>query len=72
MLSNAGLTNRFWVEVVTYAGHLISILPFVVIKGKTLIKVWSSNPATDYDSLKFFDCPTFFNVTEDIKLDLRA
>ena len=72
MLSNAGLTKRFWVEAVTYAGHLINRLPYNAIKGNTPIEVWTGKLATTYDSLKKFGCHIFFHVPEDNKLDPRA
>ncbi|KAL4271878.1 hypothetical protein GQ457_13G029750 [Hibiscus cannabinus] len=71
MLSNAGLGKPFWVEAVTYAGHLINRLPSSAIEGKTPLEVWSGRPATDYDSLHVFGSTAYYHVKES-KLDPRA
>ncbi|KAE8654946.1 hypothetical protein F3Y22_tig00117034pilonHSYRG00285 [Hibiscus syriacus] len=71
MLSNAGLAKTFWVETVTYAGHLINRLPSSAIEGKIPLEVWSGKPTTDYDSLHVFGSTAYYHVKES-KLDPRA
>ncbi|KAI4347992.1 hypothetical protein L6164_008758 [Bauhinia variegata] len=71
MLSNADLSKQFWVEAVTYAGHLINRLPSAALKGKTPLEVWSGKPTYDYDSLRVFGSTTYYHVKES-KLDPRA
>ncbi|KAL6227384.1 hypothetical protein ACLB2K_001342 [Fragaria x ananassa] len=56
---------------VTYVGHLINRLPSAAIEGKTPMGVWSGKPATDYNYLHIFGCPTYFHVRES-NLDPRA
>ena len=41
------------------------------IGGKTLIEVWTEKSAQDYNMLRIFGCPAYYNVKED-KLDSRA
>lgn len=71
MLSNAGLDKEFWAEAVVYACHLINHLPSAAIEGKTPMEIWTSNPATDYDSLHVFSSTAYYYVRES-KLDPRA
>ncbi|KAG8502566.1 hypothetical protein CXB51_001088 [Gossypium anomalum] len=71
MLSNAGLGKQFWVEAVTYAGHLVNRLPSSALERKTPMEVWSGKPATDYDSLHVFGSTAYYHVKES-KLDPRA
>ena len=54
-----------------YACYLINRLFSSAIGGKIPIEAWSGRVAQDYDSLRVFDCPTYYHVKED-KLDLRA
>ncbi|KAH9733955.1 Integrase catalytic domain-containing protein [Citrus sinensis] len=71
MLSNASLDKKFWAEAVSYASHLVNRLPSAAIGGKTLMEMWSGKHAQDYDSLRIFGCPAYYNV-KDGKLDSRA
>ena len=71
MLSNAGLGNEFWAKAVVYACHLINRLPSAAIEGKTPMEIWTSNPATDYDSLYVFRSTAYYYVRES-KLDPRV
>lgn len=71
MLSIVGLDKQFWAETVTYVGHLISRLPLVALKDKTLLEVWSSKHANDYDTLYVFGSHYFLSLKES-KLDQRA
>ena len=71
MLSNAGVGKEFWAKAVVYECHLINRLPSAAIEGKTSMKMWIGNPATDYDSLYVFCSTAFYNVKES-KLGPRA
>ena len=71
MLSNIGLSKKFWAEALAYACYLINRLPSFAIGGKTPLKVCSQKAAQDYDSLREFRCPAYYHVKED-KLDPRA
>ncbi|KAH9666498.1 hypothetical protein KPL70_020662 [Citrus sinensis] len=71
MLSNAGLDKKFWAEAVSYASHLVNRLPSAAIGGKTPMEMWFGKHAQDYDSLRIFGCPAYYNVN-DGKLDPRA
>ncbi|GKA49252.1 retrovirus-related pol polyprotein from transposon TNT 1-94 [Tanacetum coccineum] len=71
MLSNAGLGKEFWAEAVTYACHLINLLPSTAIDGKTPFERWYGKPAIDYDSLHVFGSAAYYHVKES-KLDPRA
>ena len=51
MLLNAGLSKGFWVEVVTYACHLVNRLPSTAIGGKMSFKVWFGKLINDYGYL---------------------
>ncbi|XP_020258898.1 uncharacterized protein LOC109835331 [Asparagus officinalis] len=69
MLSNAGLSRRFWTEVVTTTCYLINHGPHIGIDCNTPYEVWSRKPA-DYSNLKVFGCPTYYHVSKG-KLELR-
>ncbi|KAH9684938.1 Integrase catalytic domain-containing protein [Citrus sinensis] len=71
MLSNVGLGKEFWAKVVVYTCYLINHLPSTAIEGKTPIKMWTGNPATDYDYLHIFGSIAYYHVKE-FKLDPRA
>ena len=71
MLSNVRIPKNFWAEVLAYACYLINRLPSFAIGGKTPLEVWSGKVAQDYDSLRVFGCPTYYQVKED-KLNPRA
>jgi len=65
ILSNAGISKSFWVEVLAYACYLINRFPSSTIGGKTPLKVWSEKVAQDYDSLQVFGCLSYYLVKED-------
>ena len=71
MLSQAKLGKEFWAKTVTFASHIINHLPAAANEGKTPLEVWSGSPATNYDSLCIFGCPTHYHV-KDSKLDPKA
>jgi hypothetical protein len=47
MLSNVGMSRRFWAEAASTAYYLIKRSPSIPLDKKTLIEVWSGTPA-DY------------------------
>ncbi|KAM1596712.1 hypothetical protein ACFX1Z_031688 [Malus domestica] len=69
--SESGLSKSFLVEAVNYACHIINWLPLAAVQGKTPIEVWTGKPSSDYDYIRIFGSPAFFQVTEN-KLDPRA
>ena len=71
MLSNTGISKSFWAEILAYTCHLVNRLPSSAIGGKTPLEVWSRKVAQDYESLRIFECPTYYHVKEN-KLDPRA
>ena len=71
MLSNVGLGKEFWAEAVVYACHLINRLPSTAIEGRTPMEMWTSKPATDYNSLHVFGSTAYYYVKES-KLYPRA
>lgn len=71
MLSNVGLDKIFWVEAVTYACHLINLLPSHALYSKIPMEVWSRNPIINYDSLHVFGFTTYYHVSES-KLDPKV
>ena len=70
MLSNAGLSKKFWAEAINMACYLINRSLSNVIDLKTPIEVWSGTPA-DYLNLRIFWCPTYAHIDDD-KLEQRA
>ena len=70
MLSNAGLTRRFWAEAVTTACYITNRGPHTGIDCKTPYKVWTGKPA-DYSNLRVFGCTAYYHVNEG-KLEPRA
>ncbi|KAB2615495.1 hypothetical protein D8674_022083 [Pyrus ussuriensis x Pyrus communis] len=50
---------------------MLNGLPSTALKGRTPIKVWSGEPAQDYDKLRVFGCNAYFHVNKN-KLDPRA
>jgi transposase InsO family protein len=45
MLSNAGMSRCFWVELASITCYLINGSPSIPLDKKTPIKVWSGTPA---------------------------
>jgi hypothetical protein len=70
MLSQAGLSRRFWAEAVKTACYLINRSPHTWINLKTPFKMWSGKPA-DYSVLRVFGSTTSYHVSEG-KLEPRA
>jgi len=69
-LSNAQL-DKFCVETLVYASHLMNKLSSSAIGGKASSKIWSSGAAQDYGLLRIFGCSAYFRVKEG-KLNPRA
>ncbi|KAH9669065.1 Integrase catalytic domain-containing protein [Citrus sinensis] len=63
--------KKFWAEAVSYESHLVNWLPSAEIGGKTPMEIWSGKHAQDYNSLRIFECPTYYHV-KDGKLNPRA
>jgi hypothetical protein len=70
MLSNSGLSRKFWAEAASTACHLINCSPSTAISKKTLIEVWSGSPY-DYSQLRVFGCTAYAHV-DNGKLEPRA
>ncbi|XP_074315610.1 putative mitochondrial protein AtMg00710 [Silene latifolia] len=70
MLSNAGLTRRFWAEAVSTACYLINRGPHMSLDLKTPFEMWSGKSA-DYSILRAFGSNTYYYVSEG-KLEPRA
>ena len=60
-----------WAEALAYACYLVNKLPSFAIGGKTPLKVWSEKVAQDYDSLRVFECLTYYHIKKD-KLGPKA
>jgi transposase InsO family protein len=61
MLSNAGMSRRFWAEAASTACYLINRSPSILLDKKTPIEVWSGTPA-DYSQLRVFCCTAYAHV----------
>jgi transposase InsO family protein len=70
MLSNSGLSRKFWAEAASTACHLINCFPSIAIHKKTPIEVWSGSPY-DYSQLRIFGCTTYAHV-DNGKLEPRV
>jgi hypothetical protein len=70
ILSNAGMSRRFWPEEASTACYLINRSPYIPLDKKTLIEVWSGTP-TDYSHLRVFGCIAYAHV-DNGKLEARA
>jgi transposase InsO family protein len=70
MLSNSGLSQKFWAEAASTACHLINCSPSTAIDKKTPIEVWSGSPY-DYSQLRVFGCTAYAHV-DNGKLEPRA
>lgn len=70
MLSNSGLSRKFWAEAASTACHLINCSPSTAIDKKTPIEVWSGSPY-DYSQLRVFGCTAYAHV-DNGKLEPRA
>jgi hypothetical protein len=70
MLSNSGLSRKFWVEAASTARHLINCSPSTATGKKIPIEVWSGSPY-DYSQLRVFGCTAYAHVDND-KLEPRA
>jgi len=65
LLSNIGLAKSFRAKALSYASHLINMLPISAIGGETAMEVRSEKVAQDYDLLKIFRCPIYYHIKED-------
>jgi hypothetical protein len=70
MLSNSGLSRKFWVAVASTACHLINCSPSTSIGKKTPIEVWSGSPY-DYSQLRIFGCVAYAHA-DNSNLEPRA
>jgi hypothetical protein len=70
MLSNSGLSRKFWAEDASTACQLINCSPSTAIDKKTPIEVWSGSPY-DYSQLRVFGCTAYAPV-DNGKLEPRA
>jgi transposase InsO family protein len=61
MLSNVGMSRRFWAEAASTACYLIKRSSSIPLDKKTLIEVWSGIPA-DYSQLRVFGCTAYAHV----------
>ena len=64
MLSNAGLSKKFWAKALAYACYLVNRLSSSAIGGKTPLEAWSEKAAADYDLLRVFGCPAYYHVKD--------
>jgi hypothetical protein len=70
MLSNSGLSQKFWAEAASTPCHLINCSPSTAIDKNTPLEVWSSSPY-DYSQLRVFGCTAYAHV-DNGKLEPRA
>ena len=70
MLSNAGMTRRFWGEAVSTSCYLIKCGTHSGINLKTQYEMWSGKPA-NYSNMRVFGCNIHYHVN-DGKLEPRA
>ncbi|GJW56756.1 retrotransposon protein, putative, ty1-copia subclass [Tanacetum coccineum] len=70
MLSNAGLSKRFWAEAASTACYLINMSLSTAIDKTIPIEVWSNSPA-NYEDLRVFGCIAYPHA-DNGKLDPRA
>ena len=61
MLSNAGLTQGFWVEALVTAVHLINRSSNSTLDGGILEEAWSGKKPS-YDHLRVFGCEAYVHV----------
>jgi len=71
LLPNSGLNKIFWADAMMYASYLINRLSLSSIGGKTLMEMWSSKAASNYDMFRVFDCLAYYHVSDE-KLEPRA
>ena len=71
ILSNVRLDKKFWAKIAGYTSHLINQLPSTTIGGKTFMKIWYGKHAQDYNTIRVFWCPAYYQVKND-KLDPHA
>jgi transposase InsO family protein len=70
MLSNLGLSRKFWAETAFNVCHLINCSPSIAIGKKTPIEVWCGSPY-DYSQLRVF-CYTTYAYADNGRLEPRA
>ena len=61
MLSNAGLTQGFWTEVMVMVVHLINRSPNSTLDGGFLEEAWTRKKPS-YDHLCVFGCEAYVHV----------
>jgi ATP-binding cassette subfamily B (MDR/TAP) protein 1 len=61
MLSNAGMSRRFWAEAASTACYLINRSPSISLDKKSPIEVWSGTPAV-YSQLRVYSCSAYAHV----------
>jgi hypothetical protein len=70
MLSNSGLSRKFWAEGTSTTCDLINCSSSTAIGKKTLIEVWSGS-SYDYSQLRVFGCIAYAHI-DNGKLEPRA
>ncbi|GAV71232.1 hypothetical protein CFOL_v3_14726 [Cephalotus follicularis] len=70
ILSNAGLSKKYWAEAVHTAAYLVNRFPSTAMELQTPQEVWSGTTG-DYSGLKVFGCPAYTHVNNG-KLDPRV
>jgi hypothetical protein len=70
MLSNSGLSQKFWAEAASTSCNLINCSPSTAIDKKTSIEVWSGS-LYDYSQLRVFGYTAYAHV-DNGKLEPRA
>jgi hypothetical protein len=70
MLSNSGLSRKFWAEAASTAYHLINCSPSNAIGMKCPIEVWFGSPY-HYSQLRIFCCTAYAHV-DNGKLEPRV
>ena len=69
MLSNSGLENNFWAEVVRTACYLINRSPTTALDGSIPEEVWIGKNL-NYSHLKIFGCEEFVHIPKENRTKL--
>ena len=70
MISNAGLTKDFWIEMISITCYIVKRSPSATLDFKTPEKVWLGTSA-NYSDLKVFGCLAYMYVNDE-KLKSRV
>ena len=71
MLSNADLTQGFWIEAIATAIHLINRSPFKVLDKEAMAEmVWSSKKPS-YKHLRVFGCEAYSHIPKEFQNKLE-